>query len=334
MVSEAAAMTEDAKLPTIDAKQLASADSAEDPAVKALHQACIDTGFFILANHTVPPDVMTAAFAAAARFFALKKDDKTGLAGHSAERFKGFMLLDTGVESLSYGAPKSDVFGRSTASKEALALDTALAEIHAALVGLSRALLAGLSLALDQPRDFFEKAAFREPVTSLASNYYPRSPHNVVNLEVAGHTDVSFFTFVCSEGGDGLQLQRLDGKWLSIPNTRHSFVVNIGDLAERWTNGVYKSTVHRVVRDSDKERHSFAFFNNMDAAAEVKPLPSCVSEERPAKYRKTTAGQFWAQRMSGQWESPAGDGTVKFEKGADAVLEQGEVVEVALPLGL
>lgn len=333
--AEAATMTEEttmsAELPTVDAKQLAGACDAGDPAVEALHRACIDTGFFILANHEVPSNAMSAAFAAVSRFFALGKEEKTALASHSVVRFKGFMPTDTGVECLSYGAPDSDIFGRSAASEEALKLDKALAEIHTALVDLSRVLLGGLSLAMCQPRDFFEKAAFREPVASLASNYYPRSLDNQAHLEVPGHTDVSFFTFVCSEGGPGLQLQRLDGKWLSIPNTRHSFVVNIGDLAERWTNGVYKSTVHRVVRGSNQERHSLAFFNNMDAAAEIAPVPSCVSAERPAKYPVTTAGQYWAWRMSGQWEAPAGDGTTKFEKGADAQLEEGEVYEATLP---
>lgn len=333
--AEAAVMTEEtvpsADLPTVDAKQLASACDANDPAVETLHRACIDTGFFILANHEVPSDTMSAAFAAVSRFFGLGKDDKTAMASHSLARFRGLMLTDTGVECLSYGKPDDDIFGRSAASEQALNLDSALAEIHAALINLSRVLLGGLSLAMRQPRDYFERAAFREPVASLASNYYPRNPANPAHLEVAGHTDVSFFTFVCSEGGPGLQLQRLDGRWLSIPNTRHSFVVNIGDMAERWTNGVYKSTVHRVVRSSDEERHSLAFFNCMDAAAEITPVPSCVSPERPAKYPVTTAGQYWAWRMSGQWEAPAGDGTVKFEKGADALLEEGEVYETVLP---
>jgi isopenicillin N synthase-like dioxygenase len=322
-----------AELPTIDVKQLASAVDAEDPAVKSLHQACIDTGFFILANHDVSSDVMTAAFAAHSRFFALGKDDKTARAGHSVAKFKGFMPTDTGVECLSYGAPVHDVFGRSVASEEALVFDTPLAELHAAFVDLSRVLLGGLSLALHQPRDFFEEAGFREPVANLACNYYPRTSDNTVYLEVAGHTDTSFFTFVCSEGGHGLQLQRLDGTWVGIPNTRHSFVVNIGDLAERWTNGVYKSTVHRIVRADDDERHSIAFFNNMDSAAVLTPVPSCVSAERPSKHAVITAGQYWEWRMSGQWE-PAGDGTTKFEMGKDAVLEQGDVVEADLPSGL
>jgi len=323
-----------AELPTIDTKMLASAVDAENPAVKALHQACVDTGFFILANHDIPPDVMTAAFAAHSDYFALEKDNKAALAGHSAAPFKGFMQLDTGVESLNYGAPEHDIFGRSTSPDEALAFDAPLAEMHAAFVSLARVLLGGLSLALNQPRDFFEKMGFQEPVANLSCNYYPRTPNNPLHLEVAGHTDVTFFTFVCAEGGHGLQLQQLDGKWLNIPNTRHSFVVNIGDLAERWTNGMYKSTVHRVVRDSDEERHSFAFFNNMDSAAEVTPVPSCVSPERPAKYAPMTAGQYWARRMSGQWEASEGDGKAKFEKGADAVLEEGEVFDVVLPTGL
>mmetsp|Transcript_34442 Transcript_34442/g.103807 ORF Transcript_34442/g.103807 Transcript_34442/m.103807 type:complete len:331 (-) Transcript_34442:237-1229(-) len=326
----------DAELPTIDAKQLASASDAEVPAVKALHRACVGTGFFILANHNVPSTSMDAAFAAVSRFFALGNDNKAALAGHSEAAFKGFLRTDTGVECLSYGSPKSDVFGRSSSSEDALAFDAALAEIHAALTDLSRVLLGGMSLALHQPRDYFEQVAFREPVTNLASNYYPRGPQHTTHLEVAGHTDTSFFTFVCSEGGPGLQLQRLDGKWLSIPNTRHSFVVNIGDLAERWTNGVYKSTVHRVIRGSGEKRHSLAFFNNMDAGALVVPVPSCVSEERPAKYQKMTAGEYWSWRMSGQWEASKEEGstTSKFEKGTDASLEQSEVFEVALPDGL
>jgi len=321
-------------LPTIDVEQLATASNADDPAVKALHKACIDTGFFVLSNHEVPADVMTAAFATVSDFFALETDDKVALAGHSADRFKGHIPTDTGVECLSYGAPETDVFGRSTASEKALAFDAALAAFHAALVNLSRTLLGGLSLALKQPCNYFEKAAFRQPVTNLACNYYPRTAQNSAHLEVPGHTDVSFFTFVCSDGGHGLQLQRLDGKWLSIPNTRHSFVVNIGDLAERWSNGIYKSTIHRVVRDSNEKRHSLAFFNNMDATADVTPVPSCVSQDRPAKYEVVTAGQFWAWRMSGQWESSEGDGEAKFEKGVDAVLELGDVCEVALPTGL
>lgn len=326
--------TEYAELPTIDVKQLAAAVAPDDRSVEALRRACVDTGFFIISNHDIPADTIEAAYEASTRFFARGTEEKALLASHAAGRFRGFMSLDTGIESLSYGAPSNDVFGRSTASEEALELDTAIANFHAAAIGLCRVLLGGLSLSLRQPRSLFEEMAFREPVTSLALNYYPRSPQNMTYLEVAGHTDVSFFTLVSSIGGDGLQLQRLDGKWLNIPNTRHSFVVNIGDLAERWTNGVYKSTVHRVVRVSDGERHSLAFFNSMDSSAEVTPLPCCVSHERPATYPTTTAGQFWAERMSGQWGSSADDGTVKFEKGRDAVLEESEVVNVALPAGV
>ena len=44
-----------------------------------------------------------------------------------------------------------------------------------------------------------------------------------------------------------------------MPPRPDCFVMNIGDLLERWTNGRFKSTLHRVV-NTGRERYSTAFF--------------------------------------------------------------------------
>ena len=51
-------------------------------------------------------------------------------------------------------------------------------------------------------------------------------------------------------------MQGLDGNWITAPPVEGTLVINVGDLLERWTNGAYRSTPHRVVNDSSRERLS------------------------------------------------------------------------------
>ena len=62
------------------------------------------------------------------------------------------------------------------------------------------------------------------------------------------------------------------GAWVDVPPVPGAFVVNIGDLLEQWTNGVFKSTRHRVVNQvAGRERYSCAFFTspNYDAVVRI-----------------------------------------------------------------
>jgi isopenicillin N synthase-like dioxygenase len=77
-----------------------------------------------------------------------------------------------------------------------------------------------------------------------------------------------------------------------VPHLPGAFVCNVGDLCERWTNGVFKSTVHRVVTAGACERYSCAFFWEPNFETAVEPLPQCVSDSRPAKYPPTTYGEY------------------------------------------
>jgi isopenicillin N synthase-like dioxygenase len=69
-------------------------------------------------------------------------------------------------------------------------------------------------------------------------------------------------------------------------------------MLERWSNGLFVSTVHRVVNRSEKHRYSTVFFSAPNYHTELACLPSCVSEAFPAKYQPVSAGDYIISRYS------------------------------------
>ncbi|KAF2130215.1 Clavaminate synthase-like protein [Dothidotthia symphoricarpi CBS 119687] len=91
------------------------------------------------------------------------------------------------------------------------------------------------------------------------------------------HTDYGCVTLLLTDPTPGaLQVQLRDGTWLNADPIRGAFVVNIGDMIERWTNGLWKSTLHRVVHRGDRYRVSVPFFYEPGFDSVVRPLRECV----------------------------------------------------------
>ena len=117
------------------------------------------------------------------------------------------------------------------------------------------------------------------------------------------HTDYGCVTLLLADPTPGaLQVKTRDGAWLNADPIPGAFVVNIGDMIEQWTNGVWKSTRHRVTHRGNGYRVSVPFFFEPNFDAVVKPLASCVEKTGgKALYGMTTYGQHLLGKVAGNF---------------------------------
>ncbi len=80
-------------------------------------------------------------------------------------------------------------------------------------------------------------------------------------------------------------LHKPTGTWHQVTPIEGAYVINIGDLMQRWTNDRYLSTMHRVLSPtSDRARYSVAFFNDGALDMVIEAIPTCVPSGEQPKY--------------------------------------------------
>jgi isopenicillin N synthase-like dioxygenase len=114
-------------------------------------------------------------------------------------------------------------------------------------------------------------------------------------------------TLLLTDEVPGLQIQERDkesgeptGVWVPVPPRTETgaLIVNIGDMLERWSNGLFRSTVHRVVSSGQRERYSAPFFFEPNFHAKVECLESCKGPGRPAKWAPITSGEHLLRKYA------------------------------------
>ncbi|WP_431240464.1 isopenicillin N synthase family dioxygenase [Mycolicibacterium aichiense] len=288
-------------VPVIDISGLRSADPADRERVAAeLGAAARDVGFFYISGTPVGDELFDRLLEATKRFFALPVTEKMKSYIGLSNCHRGYVPV--GEEGF-YG-DKPDV-------KEAF--DTALdlpaddpdhlagnpmlgpnvwpdlpgfadtvTEYYQAVLGVGQDLLAAFAIALGEDPDTFTRHATKTP-SQLRLIYYPHNPDAEDAQGIGAHTDYECFTLL-KPTAPGLEVLNGAGEWIDVPPIPGTFVVNVGDMLELWTNGAFVATSHRV-RKVKQERYSFPLFFNVDYHTVVQPLPQFVTaddESRPA----------------------------------------------------
>ncbi len=286
------------KLPVIDISPLVAGKS-NDSVAKEIENACRQQGFFYIVGHGVDIELQDRLEHLSREFFRLDLESKMAIRMELGGRaWRGYFPIGdeftSGVrdakEGIYFGSElsadhpkvvgKVPLHGRNLFPASA-GFREAVLEYLDAMTSLGHTLMRGIALSLGLDSNYFRTNYMQHPTILFRIFHYP--PAESVCEEswgVGEHTDYGMLTILRQDDQGGLQI-RSESTWIEAPPISNSFVCNIGDMLDRMSGGLYRSTPHRVKSRPDRGRLSFPFFFDPDFDVEIKPVfPSQPSPDR------------------------------------------------------
>ena len=279
------------EIPVIDLSEMNTAEGKAKVA-ETLVRTASEIGFFYVSGHGIPPELSARAMAASRAFFALDEAAKSDITIDSHQR--GWMAQ--GLANLegaaTHDAKEGFFWGREVApddpdvlaglplvhpnqwpDRAAPFLREGILPYYEAVMALGLRILTCLANGLGADPDLFVRA-YERPLGRGQLVYYPALGEEDVAAQrfgAAEHSDFGVLTILRQDNLGGLQVRNRSDEWIEAMPIEDTFVCNIGDLLERWTNGRLVSTPHRVLNRSGKSRFSIPIFCDPSSDAIVDP---------------------------------------------------------------
>src|SRR5215471_7474924 len=300
-------------IPIIDVSELAAGGSSQRAVAERLGGACRESGFFYVIGHDVGAALQDRLRELSRQFFA--QDIETKLAVRMAlggRAWRGYFRVGDELtsgrpdqkEGLYFGAelPAADprvlagtpLHGPNLFPARPEGFRDAVLEYMAALTGLGHRLMAGLALSLGLEESYFADHGTREPLILFRIfNYPPPADPNLWG--VGEHTDYGLLTILLQDDAGGLEVKSRS-RWVPAPPVEGAFVCNSGDMLDRMTGGLYRSTPHRVRNPAPHARLSFPFFFDPNFFARVQPIDlagqNLLPDDRDERWDKASVHAF------------------------------------------
>ena len=305
-------------IPSIDFR-LATSEVEEDRTsfVTQVGDALKDIGFFALTHHGIPHALIDETYAQCDAFFDLEEQEKRTYLQPDIGHQRGYTAF--GVEHAKDNpAPDLKEFwqtGRAypedgtqptypkniwpTAHVEGF--QSVTETLFSGMETLAKHLLAACSLYLGKPADWLPDMS-HEGNTIMRMIHYPpldeSTPEGAVRS--AAHEDINFITLLVTATADGLEVMDHDGSWIQVQGDQDAIIVDSGDMLQNLTNGLFKSTTHRVVnpKESNTRRYSMPMFVHPRNEIDLTPHPDFVAMTggKP-NYASINAGDYLHQRL-------------------------------------
>jgi isopenicillin N synthase-like dioxygenase len=284
---------------------------------RKIGKACREFGFFGLVNHGIETQVIQQAFDASRQFFALSQDEKLALHIRNSRCNRGFdpigwQSLDLSKEGNKAAADLKESFYIGTEPEVSTTYPITVPNHDvnqwpptARVPGFQEKINAyrtqARALAFDLVRLIAESLGMqrtsldhlmRYPTCTTRLLYYPPQPEsNSQQIGSGAHTDWGAITLLAQDDAGGLEVKLTNGQWIDVKPQPGMLVINTGDLMQRWTNDLYRSSWHRVInKHAGRSRYSIAYFFDMDHFAKIETFDACINKDRPKKYDAITAG--------------------------------------------
>jgi isopenicillin N synthase-like dioxygenase len=276
-------------IPIIDVSPLVAGGVDLHGVATEIGCACRDTGFFYIVGHGVDEALQARLETLSREFFRKPAEEKwrirMALAGRA---WRGYFRVGSELTSGRPDEKEGIYFGEELPMDHPLVvagtplhgpnlfpaqpegLRACVLEYAAALTTLGHRLMAAVALSLDLDEHYFAERCTGEPLTLFRIFNYP-APRDPEAWGVGEHTDYGLLTILKQDGTGGLEVKS-GAEWVPAPPVANSFVCNIGDMLDRMTRGLYRSTPHRVRHPGPHDRLSFPFFFDPGFFSRVQPI--------------------------------------------------------------
>ncbi|KAI3884642.1 hypothetical protein MKX03_037055 [Papaver bracteatum] len=298
------------KLPVIDFSELEGPN--RDNVLHSLSKALENYGFFQVTNHGISNDTIENTMDVSRRFFQQPMEERSKYMSTDLQAlvrygtsfnqskdsifcWRDFLKLNCHAmeESLPHWPTSPSDFSDSIFeyAKQNKFLFFKIMEAIIESLGIIPKITEDNSNANDEASKDFVSQEFENGSHLMVINHYPSCPQPELTLGIPPHSDFGFLTLLLQDEVEGLQIQH-EGQWLTVEPIPNSFVVNVGDHLEIFSNGRYKSVLHRAIVNSNRSRTSVASLHSMPVMNMVRPSPALINEDNPRRYMDTDFATF------------------------------------------
>lgn len=310
LVSEINIQDGEAQLPLISVSGLKHGNNARFLDVAdEIGNAARTIGFFRICDHGINLSLIEDVYRVAEQFFGLQDDYKnqyyiakstnhrgyvpfTEKGDYPDEVHRSYEAFDLGLD-LPHDDPDylagNGVLGPNVWPHLA-GFREVVAAYYNEVSALGRLICGALEAHLGLPKGAMT-GQMSKPISQLRLLHYVRQASTAQrkSVNMGAHTDYECLTLLHTRN-QGLQVMTQNDRWLDVPVDPNVLIVNIGDMMEAWTNGIFRSTPHRVL-NLKPERFSLPYFVATNYDTVIKPFPQLIATGHRAQYEPFRAGE-------------------------------------------
>ncbi|KAK4685402.1 hypothetical protein P7C73_g4748, partial [Tremellales sp. Uapishka_1] len=302
-------------------------DEERRATASSLHLACRDIGFLYLnVKDYIPKSEMDEILSLGKEFFQRPQDEKDIIRLSNSDGVRGYQRLHENVtqgkadhhEGLDLYAPSP--YPLDTPLKPLSGenqwptipsllrprLEAWIEKMKVLGMAVMRGMCDGLGVTEEEWREM--SGMVDDTFWVMRVIGYPPLPDGAEGVSCGSHKDYGCLTFLLADPyPSALQVLSTTQEWINADPLPGCLVVNIGQMWEFWTGGLYPATLHRVVHRSPTYRVSIPFFFEPNFDARVKVLEAAKRRARTegreiTEGKEVVYGDFLVGKVSGNFK--------------------------------
>lgn len=307
------------EIPVVFIKDFLAGGEDRERFIRTVGDSLRDIGFFAVADHGIGPELLRSCYESAEKFFDLPTETKLASQPPNAAGQRGYTGLyvehakDSSAPDLKefYQVGRVDVpldhevhrpYGPNVWPEAVADFEGNLTALYKAQDALGGLLLEACALYIGEEENLMRDMV-AEGDTIIRVLFYPPLPDDAPDgaIRAAAHEDINLITLLPGATASGLELLGRNGEWLEVEAAHEHIVVDSGDMLQNLSNGLFRSTTHRVVNPEDRssKRYSMPCFIHPAREADLTPLPGCIGKTGgEARYPSLNAGEYLRRRLA------------------------------------